>query len=236
MQPGVAAALGDRFRAALVQRAELDAAHGPGGLEGAHDPEHAVPPRVHQSQRDGDRYRERALKRQGGARGAAPSAVSSGAAGGEPAGREEGCRSAPSPAQAGAPAAPVAWGAWAQPMQHPQAQADQAPSPEHDDGHHPQRSHAGLPGRVSPHPGCGLPAEAVVTGQHRRPRLRRGLAGTPAPRDLPADPGWPGGCHPGPAGLKPPLRAHECSLAPSAPGLTPAGPGWRRATCQPRWG
>jgi hypothetical protein len=43
--------LGDRFLAALVQRAELQAAHGPGGPEVAHDPEHVVPPRVHQSQR-----------------------------------------------------------------------------------------------------------------------------------------------------------------------------------------
>jgi hypothetical protein len=45
--------LGDRpFLAALVQRAELEAAHGPGGPEVAHDPEHVGPPRVHQSQRD----------------------------------------------------------------------------------------------------------------------------------------------------------------------------------------
>jgi hypothetical protein len=29
-------------------------------------------------------------------------------------------------------------------------------------------------------------------------RAARGLAGTPAPRDLPADLGWPGGCQPGP--------------------------------------
>jgi hypothetical protein len=45
--------LGDRpFLAALVQRAELEAAQGPGGPEVAHDPEHVGPPRVHQSQRD----------------------------------------------------------------------------------------------------------------------------------------------------------------------------------------
>jgi hypothetical protein len=43
--------LGDRFVAALVQRAELQAAQGPGGPEVAHDPEHVAPPRVHQSQR-----------------------------------------------------------------------------------------------------------------------------------------------------------------------------------------
>jgi hypothetical protein len=45
--------LGDRFLAALVQQAELQAAHGPGGPEVAHDPEHVAPPRVHQSQRAG---------------------------------------------------------------------------------------------------------------------------------------------------------------------------------------
>jgi hypothetical protein len=45
--------LGDRpFLAALVRRAELEAAQGPGGPEVAHDPEHVGPPRVHQSQRD----------------------------------------------------------------------------------------------------------------------------------------------------------------------------------------
>jgi hypothetical protein len=45
--------LGDRsFLAALVQRAELEAAQGPGGPEVAHDPEHVGRPRVHQSQKD----------------------------------------------------------------------------------------------------------------------------------------------------------------------------------------
>ena len=39
-------------------------------------------------------------------------------------------------------------------------------------------------------------------------RATRRLAGTPAPRDLPADLGWPGGCQPGPVPVKPPLRAH----------------------------
>ena len=46
--------LGDRsFKAALVGRAELQAAQGPGGPEVAHDPAHVGPPRVHQSQRAG---------------------------------------------------------------------------------------------------------------------------------------------------------------------------------------
>jgi hypothetical protein len=46
--------LGDRsFKAALVGRAELQAAQGPGGPEVAHDPEHVASPRVHQSQRAG---------------------------------------------------------------------------------------------------------------------------------------------------------------------------------------
>ena len=45
--------LGDRsFLAALVQRAVLEAAQGPGGPEVAHDPEHVGSPRVHESQRD----------------------------------------------------------------------------------------------------------------------------------------------------------------------------------------
>jgi hypothetical protein len=45
--------LGDRsFIADLVGRAELEAAHGPGGPQVAHDSAHACPPRVHQSQRD----------------------------------------------------------------------------------------------------------------------------------------------------------------------------------------
>jgi hypothetical protein len=44
--------LGDRsFIADLVPRAELQAAHGSGGPEVAHDPEHVASPRVHQSQR-----------------------------------------------------------------------------------------------------------------------------------------------------------------------------------------
>jgi hypothetical protein len=44
--------LGSRsFIADRVQRAELEAAHGPGGPEVAHDPAHVVPPRVHQSRR-----------------------------------------------------------------------------------------------------------------------------------------------------------------------------------------
>jgi hypothetical protein len=43
--------LGDRFLVDRVQRAELQAAQGPGGPEVAHDPEHVAPPRVHQSQR-----------------------------------------------------------------------------------------------------------------------------------------------------------------------------------------
>jgi hypothetical protein len=34
--------------------------------------------------------------------------------------------------------------------------------------------------------------------------------GTPAPRNLPADLGWPGGCQPDPVPVKPPLGAHEC--------------------------
>jgi hypothetical protein len=33
-------------------------------------------------------------------------------------------------------------------------------------------------------------------------RAARGLAGTPAPRDLPADPGWPRQCGPTPAALR----------------------------------
>jgi hypothetical protein len=46
--------LGDRsFLADRVQRAELAAAHGRGGPEVGHDPEHVACPRVHQSQRDG---------------------------------------------------------------------------------------------------------------------------------------------------------------------------------------
>jgi hypothetical protein len=46
--------LGDRsFKAALVGRAELQAAQGPGGPEVAHDPAHVGPARVHQSQRAG---------------------------------------------------------------------------------------------------------------------------------------------------------------------------------------
>jgi hypothetical protein len=46
--------LGDRsFKAALVGRAELQAAQGPGGPEVAHDPEHVASPGVHQSQRAG---------------------------------------------------------------------------------------------------------------------------------------------------------------------------------------
>ena len=47
-------------------------------------------------------------------------------------------------------------------------------------------------------------------------RATRRLAGTAALRGLPADLGWPGGCQPGPGPVKPPLRAHECSLAPPA--------------------
>ena len=43
--------LGDRFLVDWVQRAELQAAQGPGGPEVAYDPEHVAPPRVHQSQR-----------------------------------------------------------------------------------------------------------------------------------------------------------------------------------------
>jgi hypothetical protein len=45
--------LGDRFLVDRVQRAELQAAQGPGGPEVAHDPERVAPPRVHQSQRAG---------------------------------------------------------------------------------------------------------------------------------------------------------------------------------------
>jgi hypothetical protein len=46
--------LGDRsFKAALVGRAELQAAQGSGGPEVAHDRAHVGPPRVHQSQRAG---------------------------------------------------------------------------------------------------------------------------------------------------------------------------------------
>jgi hypothetical protein len=67
-------------------------------------------------------------------------------------------------------------------------------------------------------------------------RAARGLAGTSAPRDLPADLGWPGGCQPDPVPVKPPLRAHECSLAPSAPGLTAPGPARQLTTRRPRWG
>jgi hypothetical protein len=45
---------GDRsFKAALVGRAEFQAAQGPGGPEAAHDPAHVGPARVHQSQRAG---------------------------------------------------------------------------------------------------------------------------------------------------------------------------------------
>jgi hypothetical protein len=44
--------LGDRLLADLVQQAELEAADGPGGLEGAHDPAHVACLRVHESQRD----------------------------------------------------------------------------------------------------------------------------------------------------------------------------------------
>jgi hypothetical protein len=43
--------LGDRFLVDRVQRAELQAAKGPGGPGAAYDPEHVAPPRVHQSQR-----------------------------------------------------------------------------------------------------------------------------------------------------------------------------------------
>jgi hypothetical protein len=44
--------LGDRLFADLVQQAELEAADGPEGLEGAHDPAHVACLRVHESQRD----------------------------------------------------------------------------------------------------------------------------------------------------------------------------------------
>jgi hypothetical protein len=52
-----------------------------------------------------------------------------------------------------------------------------------------------------------------LPGRDRRPRYAR-ACGTPAPRDLPADLGWPGGRQTDSVPVKPPLGAHECSLAP----------------------
>ena len=43
-------------------------------------------------------------------------------------------------------------------------------------------------------------------GPDRRPRYAP-ARGTPAPRELPADQGWPGGCQTDPVPVKPPLRA-----------------------------
>jgi hypothetical protein len=86
--------------------------------------------------------------------------------------------------------------------------------------------------------GVGTIARHRGPGGDRRPRLRRGLAGTPAPRDLPADPCRPGGCHPGPPSVKgaavvASLRSSRpCGRALRAP-LTPAGPARPSASASP---
>jgi hypothetical protein len=61
------------------------------------------------------------------------------------------------------------------------------------------------------HPSKQLPASRRCTGPGSTAALRAGLAGTPAPRDLPADPGWPRQCGPITAALTEPddLRRHR---------------------------
>ena len=48
-------------------------------------------------------------------------------------------------------------------------------------------------------PGKQLPRVQATSRAGIDGRAARGLAGGPAPRDLPADLGWSGGCQPGPA-------------------------------------
>jgi hypothetical protein len=95
---------------------------------------------------------------------------------------------------------------------------------------------AGQADATAAHPGKQLAHGQATSRAGIGGRAARGLTGTPAPRDLPADLGWPGGCQTGPVAVKPPLRAHECSLAPSAPGLTAPGPARQPTTSWPRWG
>jgi hypothetical protein len=64
------------------------------------------------------------------------------------------------------------------------------------------------PGRLGRMPPAG------TQGEDRRPRCAR-ARGAPAPRDLPADPCWAGGCHPGPSGVK--GAARPCGSACGAP-------------------
>jgi hypothetical protein len=57
------------------------------------------------------------------------------------------------------------------------------------------------------HPGTQPARGQAASGVGIGGRAARGLAGTPAPHDLPADLGWPGGCQTGPA-----LSSHRCAL------------------------
>jgi len=52
---------------------------------------------------------------------------------------------------------------------------------------------------LPPTPGKQLPRVQATSRAGIDGRAARGLAGGPAPRDLPADLGWSGGCQPGPA-------------------------------------
>jgi len=75
------------------------------------------------------------------------------------------------------------------------------------------------------HPGKQLPRAQAASRLGIGGRAARGLAGIPGPATCPPIWAGRGGCQTGPVLVEPPLRAHDCSLAPSAPGLTAPGLG-----------
>jgi hypothetical protein len=88
---------------------------------------------------------------------------------------------------------------------------------------------AGHPGKQLPH---GWVTSRVGIGGRA---FGAGSRGPRAPRDLPADPCRPGGCHPGPSAVKGRCALMSARYAFGVP-LTAPGPGWRGAKVSPGWG
>ena len=77
---------------------------------------------------------------------------------------------------------------------------------------------AGQADTTAAHPGEQLPASRRPPGPGSTAVVRGGSRGAPAPRDLPADLGWSGGCQPGPA------ADHASARWGRAPRATPSQP------------